>query len=123
MFVGARATDEQGRTRDDEASIWAQAMSENWTGKMDVRDVQERWIDRKEEFDEVERRAWEEEARMAGALPEQSAARVKRVDDGDAMDTGDEGEDEVLAQQRQWEETRRKNGDNVDVGTRVVRKG
>ena len=29
-------------------------MGEQWAGKMDVRDVQERWIERKEEFDEVE---------------------------------------------------------------------
>lgn len=46
-------------------TVWQMSMQEGWTGKMDVRDVQERWIDRKEEFDEMERRMWEEEARLA----------------------------------------------------------
>ncbi|KAK5165086.1 uncharacterized protein LTR77_009183 [Saxophila tyrrhenica] len=63
VFASARGTDEQGRTLDDGASIWAQAMSEQWAGKLEVKDVQERWIDRKEEFDEAERKEWEEEAR------------------------------------------------------------
>lgn len=63
VFAGARATDEQGRTLSDEASIWAQAMSENY-GKMEVRDVQERWIERREEYDEMEKKQWEEEARL-----------------------------------------------------------
>ncbi|EMC91976.1 hypothetical protein BAUCODRAFT_312741 [Baudoinia panamericana UAMH 10762] len=54
VFTGTRGTDEVGKTVEDEASVWAQAMSEQWAGKMDVRDVQERWIERREEFDEVE---------------------------------------------------------------------
>ena len=117
VFAGARATDEEGRTLDDEASIWAQAMSEQWAGRMDVRDVQERWVDRKEEFDELERKAWEEEARLAGALPESGAATAVRKDaDGDAkMD-----DDELLAEQERWAAERAK---DVDGGTKVVRKG
>jgi len=82
VFAGARGTDEQGRTLDDEASIWAQAMGEQWQGKMDVRDVQERWIERREEFDEAEVKEWEEEARRAGALPDRPATHstsVRRV--------------------------------------------
>lgn len=43
-------------------SVWQVAMRD--TGiTMDVRDVQERWIDRKEELDAVERENWEAEAR------------------------------------------------------------
>lgn len=43
-------------------SVWQVAMRD--TGiTMDVRDVQERWIDRKEEFDEIERKNWEAEGR------------------------------------------------------------
>jgi hypothetical protein len=116
VFAGARATDEEGRTLDDEASIWAQAMSEQWAGRMDVRDVQERWIDRKEEFDELERQGWEEEARLAGALPESGAATALRKDaDGDAkMD-----DDELLAEQAKWEAENAKSGDG---GPKVVRK-
>ena len=123
VFAGARATDEQGRTLSDEASIWAQAMGEQWAGKIDVRDVQERWIERKEEFDELERKAWEEEARMAGALPEGGAATAVRQDIGSegsgngAMDD----EDEQMAEQRKWEQDKAVHLDSG--GTRVVRKG
>lgn len=43
-------------------SIWAVAVREG-LGGMDVRDVQERWVDAKEEYDEVERRELEGEAK------------------------------------------------------------
>ena len=121
VFAGARATDEQGRTLDDEASIWAQAMSDQWTGKIDVRDVQERWIDRKEELDEIERKAWEEEARMAGALPESGAASAVRKDESDARGDGDD-EDGLMADQEKWEAEQRKAGGS-NGNPKVVRKG
>ena len=124
VFAGARGTDAEGRTLHDEASIWAQAMSDEWAGKIDVRDVQERWIERKEEFDEVERKGWEEEARLAGALPEKSAATAVRKEgvQGDAGgDDDEEDEDEMLVEQRKWEEEEKRKG---GVGsTPVVRKG
>ena len=41
-------------------SVWQVAVREG-IPKMDVRDVQERWVDRRDEFDEIERREWEEE--------------------------------------------------------------
>ena len=59
-------------------SVWQIAMQEGWGGKMDVRDVQERWIDRRDEFDEMERKQLEEEARVAGG-PE--VRRVSPEDD------------------------------------------
>ncbi|CAK3877409.1 Hypothetical predicted protein [Lecanosticta acicola] len=120
VFAGARATDEQGRTLSDEASIWAQAMSENY-GKMEVRDVQERWIERKDEYDEMERKQWEEEARLAGALPEQPAAKVKRRADGDADMVDVDEEDGLLAEQRKWQEQQARQGQNAG-STNVVRK-
>ncbi|OJI98736.1 hypothetical protein ASPVEDRAFT_123995 [Aspergillus versicolor CBS 583.65] len=43
-------------------SVWQIAVREGM-GTMDVRDVQERWIDAKDEYDELERRQLEEEAR------------------------------------------------------------
>ncbi|KAF2165880.1 hypothetical protein M409DRAFT_23611 [Zasmidium cellare ATCC 36951] len=114
VFQGARATDEEGRTISDEASIWAQAMNEGY-GKMEIRDVQERWIERKEEFDELERKAWEEEARLAGALPEEPAATVKRKDaEGD--ENMDEEEDELLVEQRKWQEEKAKKGGGSGTG-------
>lgn len=122
VFAGARATDEQGRTLSDEASIWAQAMSENY-GKMEIRDVQERWIERKEEFDEIERQHWEEEAKMAGALPEKPAATVDRKanDDDTQMADGDD-DDELLAEQRKWQEEQAGKGPGSQADTSFVRR-
>jgi hypothetical protein len=115
VFAGARGTDEEGRTLNDEASIWAQAMSDHWVGKMEVRDVQERWIGQKEVFDEVERKAWEAEAKMATETP--SAAAVERVAEeaagsgvvGASATGGGDDEDE-LAEQRAWQEQVRQAG-------------
>lgn len=125
VFAGARGRDEAGRTVEGETSIWAQAMSEEWAGKMEVRDVQERWIDRREEYDEMERKGWEEEARMAGETP--SSARVARAAEkatgaGVGVATGDDGEeeDEMLAEQRRWQEEQR--GGGGGGGTKVERK-
>ena len=44
-------------------TVWQVAMREGLQG-MTVGDVQERWIDRKEDFDELERKEREEEARL-----------------------------------------------------------
>jgi len=62
-----------GTDKGTNESIWQVAMQEGWGGKMEVRDVQERWIDRREEFDELERKQWEEEAKEA------TATQVRRV--------------------------------------------
>jgi GPN-loop GTPase len=50
-FGGAEGTND---------SVWQVAVREGM-GSIDIRDVQERWIDNKEEWDEKERREWEEE--------------------------------------------------------------
>jgi hypothetical protein len=123
VFAGARGTDETGRTLDDEASIWAQAMSDHWAGKMEVRDVQERWIDRREEYDELERKAWEEEAKLATETP--SSARVERAAEkataSGGVSTGDAEEDEMLAEQKKWQEKQQQSGSGS--ATKVERKG
>jgi hypothetical protein len=122
VLAGARGTDETGRTLDDEASVWAQAMSDHWAGKMEVRDVQERWIDRREEYDELEKKAWQEEAKMATETP--SSAAVERAAEkataSGGVSTGDAEEDEMLAEQRKWQEKQKAGGVS---GTKVERKG
>jgi len=122
VLAGARGTDETGRTLDDEASVWAQAMSDHWAGKMEVRDVQERWIDRREEYDALEKKAWEEEAKLATETP--SSAAVERAAEKatatGGVSTGDVEEDEMLAEQRKWQE--KQQGGGVS-GTKVERKG
>ena len=47
-------------------TVWQVAMREGLQG-MTIGDVQERWIDRKEEFDELERQEREEEAKARAA--------------------------------------------------------
>lgn len=44
-------------------TVWQVAMREGVT-TMDVRDVQERWLDAKEEYDELERKEWAEQAKL-----------------------------------------------------------
>ncbi|KAL8734255.1 MAG: hypothetical protein Q9181_003267 [Wetmoreana brouardii] len=80
-------------------TVWQVAVREGLRG-MSVRDVQERWIDRKEEFDEVERRELEEEAARAREMPGLEANSEK------------EGEEDLEALQR----------DIPDIGVRVVRR-
>ncbi|KAI9821861.1 MAG: hypothetical protein M1827_002443 [Pycnora praestabilis] len=66
-------------------TVWQVAMREGGgIGGMEVRDVQERWIDAREEWDEFERREREEEAER-----ERQKAERQRED-------GDEGVEEVM---------------------------
>lgn len=47
-------------------TVWQVAVREG-LGTMDIRDVQERWLDAKDEWDEKERKELEEEAKARGA--------------------------------------------------------
>ena len=66
-------------------TVWQVAVREGM-GKMDVRDVQERWIDQKDEWDELERRQWEEEAKAREA----AAGKGQGPDGEDDLDDYDE---------------------------------
>ncbi|MCJ1246484.1 hypothetical protein MMC30_003692 [Trapelia coarctata] len=61
-------------------TVWQVAMREGM-GPMTVHDVQERWIDRKEEIDEVERKALEDEAKAREAPSLVSDAGDEEDDD------------------------------------------
>jgi hypothetical protein len=58
-------------------TVWQMAMRENGV-TMDARDVQERWLDRRDELDEEERKAWAEESKEMQDPPEAAAASVAR---------------------------------------------
>lgn len=73
-------------------SVWSVAVSQGRVG-VDVRDVQERWIDRREEMDEMEREEWRQQQQQHGG--EEAEAGVE--DSGDGME---EGEDEIDAYMR-----------------------
>jgi hypothetical protein len=63
-------------------TVWQVAMREGVT-TMDVKDVQERWLDAKDEYDERDRRELEEQAKMRDEA--QAAADVE-MGDGDDDD-------------------------------------
>ncbi|KAJ5811374.1 hypothetical protein N7474_007675 [Penicillium riverlandense] len=67
-------------------TVWQVAVREG-LGSMDVRDVQERWIDSKDEYDEIERRELEEEARAREA--------ASRAAEGNFDGEEEDGEDEM----------------------------
>jgi hypothetical protein len=106
-------------------SVWQVAMQEGWGGKIDVRDVQERWIDRREEFDQMEAQQIEdqkaEEARQTGQpevrrVPAQHSTSQK--DTPRASDQLDQDED-LEAMQAAFLEKQSNKDDN---GIKTVRK-
>ena len=104
--------------------IWQVAMQESWGGKMDVRDVQERWIDRREEFDELERKGWEEEAKEATAtkvvrVPEEG---TPATDEGKSEKAGDDvADDEDLEEMQQKFMEEKQKGDGTS-GVKIANK-
>jgi len=60
-------------------TVWQVAMREGTTA-MDVKDVQERWLDAKEEYDEKERREWAEQAKVREDVERASEAEMEDVD-------------------------------------------
>ena len=61
-------------------TVWQVAMREGMT-TMDIRDVQERWVDSKDEFDENERKEWEEEAKVREAESNSYSRESDDLDD------------------------------------------
>lgn len=65
-------------------TVWQVAMREGVT-TMDVKDVQERWLDAKDEYDETDRREWEEQAKMLDQAEEDGAEAAGEDDDLEDM--------------------------------------
>jgi hypothetical protein len=105
-------------------TVWQMAMQQDAV-TMDARDVQERWLDRRDELDEEERKAWEAETKemqdaeapAEAAVPAQPApaAPVAKPSSPRKAEGGDDDEDE-LEEMRQFMEK------NKDSGINVVRK-
>jgi len=64
-------------------TVWQVAVREGM-GKMDIRDVQDRWIDNKDEWDEKERQEWEAEAKKR----EEAGLGNEDLDDFDETNVG-----------------------------------
>lgn len=65
-------------------SVWSVAVRQGAVD-IDVRDVQERWIDRREEFDELERQEWKRQREEAGG-EEDGQEEAENVDGEDEID-------------------------------------
>lgn len=70
-------------------TVWQVAMREG-LGRMSVQDVQERWVDYKDEWDEQERMDLEEEAKAGGVLDEPGHEEGDDNDDDDDDDDVEE---------------------------------
>lgn len=66
-------------------SVWQVAVREGM-GVTDVRDVQERWLDMKDEYDDLERQGLEEEARMRDAASKAAMGEGAGKEDEDMAD-------------------------------------
>ena len=111
-------------------TVWQMAMQQDAV-TMDARDVQERWLDRRDELDEEERKAWEEETKdmkdtgasteaAMSAEPEPRSAHAPAAPGADVprprtAGDGDDDDDEL-------EEMRLFMEKNKDSGINVVRK-
>jgi len=79
-------------------TVWQVAMREGVT-TMDIKDVQERWLDAKDDYDERDRREWEEQAKVRDeaekANPQNSRPGPGLDDDDDfenmSLPAGDSG--------------------------------
>jgi hypothetical protein len=104
-------------------TVWQMAMrSEGVT--MDARDVQERWLDRRDELDEEERRAWAEESKEMKdepqeALPAESTTAPRQTpgpkQTAGSGDNDDDMEDDL-------EEMRKFIDGKTEGGVRMVKK-
>lgn len=90
-------------------TVWQVAVREGM-GVADVRDVQERWIDAKDEYDEQEEMDLEEEVRVRNAASQVEATGA--VDGGPDEDDGHDYDEEL----EKWKK------DMPDSGVRVHRK-
>ncbi|KAF1846723.1 uncharacterized protein K460DRAFT_282705 [Cucurbitaria berberidis CBS 394.84] len=100
-------------------TVWQMAMRENGA-TMDARDVQERWLDRRDELDEEERKAWEDETKMMKDPPPQEAQRPPTANASHTANAPRRGKDEDsdddmndLEEMRQYMEKREDGGINI----------
>lgn len=61
-------------------TVWQVAMREGVT-TMDVKDVQERWLDAKDDYDDKERREWAEQAKIRDEAEKAKQAQAEEDDD------------------------------------------
>jgi hypothetical protein len=100
-------------------TVWQMAMrSEGVT--MDARDVQERWLDRRDELDEEERKAWAEESKEMEDPPEAAqqpnTTQPKPTAPTKSQTETDDDDMDDLEEMRQFMEKK------TDAGVNIVKK-
>lgn len=97
-------------------TVWQMAMRDTGV-TMDARDVQERWLDRRDELDEEERKAWAEESKEMKDPPEATQkppppASVPKTTQ--KHETGDDDDMDDLEEMRQFmEKDKKEDGFNI----------
>jgi hypothetical protein len=97
-------------------TVWQMAMSQKGV-TMDARDVQERWLDRRDEMDEEERKAWAEESKDMRDPPQPAQPSTNARSNPNPAGTphaenGDEDMDD-LEEMRQFMEKKNEGGVNI----------
>ena len=98
-------------------TVWQVAMRQDAV-TMDARDVQERWLDRREEMDEEERREWEE-VKALEEVPEDEGSVAEKAG-GSGKKHGGEGSDD---DEEDLEEIEKIKTAMKDSGIKIIRKG
>jgi hypothetical protein len=101
-------------------TVWQMAMRQDGV-TMDARDVQERWLDRRDELDEEEKKAWAEESKEMQDPPEaaqqiQPPTQPKPTSTKHPQGNDDDDDDDDLEEMRQFMEKKK------DAGVNIVRK-
>ena len=99
-------------------TVWQVAMRQDAV-TMDAKDVQERWLDRREEMDEEERREWEEEVKALKEVPEDEGFVTERAGGSGKKDGGGGDDDD----EEDLEEMEKIKAAMKDSGIKIIRKG
>lgn len=68
-------------------TIWQVAVREGM-GTLDIRDVQERWLDSREEYDENERQDWENEAKVRMEVGKKLGKQADEMEEDEELGAG-----------------------------------
>ncbi|KAF1950163.1 hypothetical protein CC80DRAFT_496988 [Byssothecium circinans] len=96
-------------------TVWQMAMRQDGV-TMDARDVQERWLDRRDELDEEERKAWEAESKEMADTPKPSVTVEKPTPSRTSKPASGDDDMDDLEEMRKFMEGKE------DSGISVVRK-
>ncbi|RMZ72564.1 SNF7 family [Pyrenophora seminiperda CCB06] len=97
-------------------TVWQMAMRDHGA-TMDARDVQERWLERRDELDEEERKAWENETKDMRNLPTQQTAPAASKPLSKPKDEDGDDDMDDLEEMRQFMEKKKDTGINIVKNT------